>query len=292
MSALRSVSYGGGVQSTALLVLAAERRIDFPLFVFANVGDDSERKATLRYVEEYAKPYAAEHGIELAEVQRTRRDGTTETLMGRLTRPGSRSLPIPVRMSNGAPGTRSCTADFKIKVVGKEMKRRGATAGRTCAAHTADPASAKCRGRRCVEQNKATVGIGISLDEIHRANSRIVEPHEEIVYPLLELGLRRVDCERIIRIAGLPVPPKSSCYFCPFHRPETWHDMRRQEPDEFEKACQLEELLNQRRDELGKDHVYLTRFARPLREAIPDGVDLLPIFDEADGLCDSGWCMT
>lgn len=289
---LRSISYGGGVQSTALLVLAAERRIDFPLFVFANVGDDSERKATLRYVEEYAKPYAAEHGIELAEVQRTRRDGTTETLMGRLTRPGSRSLPIPVRMSNGAPGTRSCTADFKIKVVGKEMKRRGATAGRTCVAHTADPASAKCRGRRCVEQNKATVGIGISLDEIHRANSRIVEPHEEIVYPLLELGLRRVDCERIIRIAGLPVPPKSSCYFCPFHRPETWHDMRRQEPDEFEKACQLEELLNQRRDELGKDHVYLTRFARPLREAIPDGVDLLPIFDESDGLCDSGWCMT
>ena len=29
-----------------------------------------------------------------------------------------------------------------------------------------------------------------------------------------------------------------------------------------------------------------------LREAIPDGVDLLPMFDEADGLCDSGWCMT
>ena len=26
----------------------------------------------------------------------------------------SRSLPIPVRMSNGAPGNRSCTADFKI----------------------------------------------------------------------------------------------------------------------------------------------------------------------------------
>lgn len=29
MSALRVVSYGGGVQSTALLVLAAQLRIDF-----------------------------------------------------------------------------------------------------------------------------------------------------------------------------------------------------------------------------------------------------------------------
>ncbi|MFF5589690.1 phosphoadenosine phosphosulfate reductase [Streptomyces hygroscopicus] len=266
---IRSISYGGGVQSTALLVLAAQKRIDFQLFVFANVGKDSERAKTLRYVEEYAKPYAAKHGIELVETKRVRRDGSTETLWGRLTRPGSRSLPIPVRMSNGAPGTRSCTADFKIKVVGKEMKRRGAS-----------------------KNDPATIGIGISVDEIHRANNRITEPHERIVYPLLDLGLRRIDCQRIIREAGLPVPPKSSCFFCPFHRPETWHDMRREEPEEFEKACQLEELLNQRREELGKDHVYLTRFAKPLRQAIPDGVDLLPMFDEADGACDSGWCMT
>lgn len=266
---LRSISYGGGVQSTALLVLAATGRINFPVFLMANVGNDSENNATLRYVDEYAKPYAADHGIELVVLDRVRRDGAVETLWKRLTREGSRSLPIPVRMSNGAPGTRSCTADFKIKVTGRELKRRGASA-----------------------DNPATIGIGISVDEIHRANNRRTEAHEQIVYPLLDLGLRRTDCARIIRDANLPVPPKSSCFFCPFHRPETWHDQRRNEPDLFEKSCQLEDLLNARRSELGKDPVYLTRFARPLREAIPDGVDVLPMFDEADGLCDSGWCMT
>lgn len=270
MADLRSFSYGGGVQSTAALVLAAQGRIDFPLFLFSNVGDDSENPATLRYVEEYAWPYAAEHGIKLVELQRVmQRTGESRTLWQDLTRENSKSLKIPVRMSNGAPGTRSCTADYKIGVIGRELKRRGATAN-----------------------NKATVGIGISVDEIHRANNRRCEPHEEIVYPLLDLGLRRIDCQRIIREAGLPVPEKSSCFFCPFHRPETWHDMRRQQPAEFEKACQLEDLLNERRDQLGKDHVWLTRFNRPLREAIPDGVDLLPMFDEADGACDSGWCMT
>jgi hypothetical protein len=269
VTAIRSFSFGGGVQSMSALVLAAERRIDFPLFLMANVGDDSENPGTLRYVEEYARPFAADHGIELVVLDRVKRDGSVETLWKRLTRDGSRSLPIPVRMSNGAPGTRSCTTDFKIKVIAKELKRRGATAA-----------------------NPATIGIGISVDEIHRANNRRVEPHEVIVYPLLDLGLRRTDCARVIREAGLPVPPKSSCFFCPFHRPETWHDQRRDEPELFEKSCQLEELLNQRRDELGKDHVYLTRFAQPLRQAIPDGVDLLPLFDEADGACDSGWCMT
>ncbi|GGZ42513.1 phosphoadenosine phosphosulfate reductase [Streptomyces rubiginosohelvolus] len=269
--AIRSaVSYGGGVQSTALLVLAAQGRVDFRTFLMANVGDDSEHPGTLRYLEEYAKPFAADHGIELAVLDRVMvRSGETRTLYGQLTKEGSRSIPIPVRMSNGAPGTRQCTAEFKIKVVGRELKRWGAT-----------------------KQHPATVGVGISLDEIHRANKRRCEPHEEIVYPLLDLGLRRIDCVRIIREAGLPVPPKSSCWFCPFQRPETWHDMRRNEPDLFEKSCQLEELLNERRDTLGKDHVYLTRFGRPLRQAIPDGVDVLPGFEDTDGLCDSGWCMT
>ncbi|MGW0933418.1 phosphoadenosine phosphosulfate reductase [Streptomyces sp. NPDC002666] len=267
---IRSISYGGGVQSTALLVLAAQGRIDFRTFLMANVGDDSENPGTLAYLETYAQPFAAQHGIELVVLDRVMvRSGEVRTLHGQLTKEGSRSLAIPVRMSNGAPGTRSCTADFKIKVIGRELKRRGAT-----------------------KEAPATIGIGISLDEIHRANNRRCEPHEEIVYPLLELGLRRIDCARIIRDAGLPVPPKSSCWFCPFHRPETWHDMRRRQPELFEKSCQLEELLNARRDVLGKDHVYLTRFGRPLREAIPDGVDLLPGFDEADGACDSGWCMT
>jgi hypothetical protein len=270
VTGLRTISYGGGVQSTALLVLAAQGRIDFRTFLMANVGHDSESAGTIVYLEEYAKPYAAEHGIELVVLDRVMvRSGETRTLFGELTKPGSKSLKIPVRMSNGAPGTRSCTADYKIQVIARELKRRGAT-----------------------KDNKAVIGIGISLDEIQRANNRRCDPHEDIVYPLLDLGLRRSDCARIIRDAGLPVPPKSACWFCPFHRPETWHDMRRDDPPTFEKACQLEELLNHRRDDLGKDHVYLTRFNKPLRQAIPDGVDLLPMFDEADGNCDSGWCMT
>ncbi|MBM9504538.1 phosphoadenosine phosphosulfate reductase [Actinacidiphila acididurans] len=267
---VRAISFGGGVQSTALLVLAAQGKIDFRLFLFSNVGHDSESPKTLEYVETIAKPYAKRHGIELVELHRVmQRSGEVRTLWEDLTREGSRSLKIPVRMSNGAPGTRSCTATYKIEVIGRELKRRGADA-----------------------ENPATIGIGISVDEIHRANKRRCEPHERIVYPLLDLGLRRIDCMRIIREAGLPVPPKSACFFCPFHRPETWHDQRRSEPELFEKSCQLEDILNERRDMLGKSHVYLTRFGKPLREAIPDGVDLLPLFDEADGTCDSGWCMT
>lgn len=277
--ALRTVSYGGGVQSTALLVLAAQRRIDFPVFLFANVGDDSEDPATLVYVEQVAKPYAAANGIDMHELRKVRVRGAyaghVETLYSRLTRDGSRSLPIPVRMSNGAPGNRSCTATYKIEVIGAWLKTHGAS-----------------------EDNRATVGIGISLDEIHRVNARRAMRYEIPVYPLLDHDppLRRQDCEGIIRGAGLPVPPKSACWFCPFHRPETWAEMRRDRPDLFARAAELEELLNKRRDVLGKDPVYLTRFNRPLASAIPEAGAMLPLFDLSpldDMACtDNGGCAT
>ncbi|WP_210747772.1 phosphoadenosine phosphosulfate reductase [Actinomadura latina] len=264
---IRAFSYGGGWQSTAALVLAAQGRIDFQTFLFANVGYDSEHPATLAYIRDHAAPYAAAHGIDLRELHRIRRDGTTETLYGRLMREGSRSIPIPVRMSNGAPGTRSCTADFKIRVIGRWLKAHGASA-----------------------TNPATIAIGISLDEIHRANTRRHEPYERITYPLLDLGIRRTDCPRILRSAGLPVPPKSACWFCPFHRLTTWQDMRREQPALFTKACHLENTINQRRHALGKDPVYLTRFNAPLADVTPTA-DTLP-FDDGDGTCDSGWCFT
>jgi hypothetical protein len=72
------------------LVLAATGRIDFPVFLFANTGNDSEDPATLDYLQRYAKPYAGTNGIELHELHRIRRDGSIETLHGRLTREGSR----------------------------------------------------------------------------------------------------------------------------------------------------------------------------------------------------------
>jgi hypothetical protein len=273
---LRTISYGGGVQSTALCVLAVQGKLDaviggpVDVALFSNVGDDSEHPATLAFVREVMTPWAAERGLPIVELQRIKRDGTVETLMGRLTKEGSRSLAIPVRMSNGAPGNRSCTADFKIHVIGKWLKAQGC-------GKTTPP---------------AIVCIGISVDEVERASRGRDEPYQKRYYPLLNLGLTRSDCERVIRDAGLPVPPKSSCFFCPFHRPTTWAEMRRDEPELFAKSQALEDLLNERRQMLGRDPVWLTRFNRRLSDAISEAQTSL--FDDTTGIgetgCDEGVC--
>lgn len=275
MTELRAVAYGGGIQSTSLLVLAAQQRIDYPLFLMANVGDDSEHPDTLTYVRDVAAPYAADHDIELQLLDRRRRDGSVETLYGRLMRDGSRFLGIPVRMgADGAPGRRSCTSDFKISVIAKELKRRGANT-----------------------EHPATLAMGISLDEIHRAANRRTNPHERVVYPLISIGddtglkMRRDDCARVIREAGLPVPPKSACWFCPFHTRAAWADLARQNPELFEASAEIEDTLNARRAEQGKTPVWLSSALIPLRDAIDTDQPVLPL-DDGDGSCDSGWCFT
>ncbi len=273
---LTSFSFGGGVQSVAALVLQAQGKLgqDFDHWLFANVGDDSEHPGTIRYFHEHAMPYAQKHGIDLRMLRRIGRDGQEKTLYTQLTRPESRSIEIPVRMQgNAAPGNRNCTGTFKIEVIGKWLREHGAT--------PADP---------------ALVGVGISLDEIERANTRRRLPHEQVVYPLLDQRLRRTDCHRIIRDANLPIPIKSSCWFCPLHNLENWADLQRDEPQLFERACSLETTINDRRRGLDRDPVYLTRYGAAhsltLRQVVPAGRDLLPFADDGDGTCDSGWCMT
>lgn len=278
---LRIISYGGGVQSTALVVMAALRdpRLEDVMggpvdaAVMANVGDDSEHPDALRWVRDVVKPWADERHFPVHEVERVRRDGTTETLLQKLHRT-ERSVDIPVRMANGAPGNRSCTADFKIRVIAKWLKAAGASAD--------DP---------------ATIAMGISTDEVQRiGNRRHTNPWEVPVYPLIDLGMDRSACQLLnVTTFGQPAP-KSSCWFCPFHRPQVWAEMRRDEPELFWKSVDLERMLNERRERLGKDHVYLTGKGRPLDEAI--GEAQTPLFtdetwsDPGEAGCDSGHCFT
>jgi hypothetical protein len=266
MTDLRTVSYGGGVQSTALLVLAAQRRIDYPLFVFANVGDDSENPATLGYLRQIAMPYAEAHGIELVEVRRILRDGTERTLLQEIEGQ-DRSIPIPARMGAGGYGRKKCTERFKIAVVRRELRRRGATS-----------------------DNPATVAIGISTDEIDRAGAGPGpdprDPTRLRAYPLLDLGISRQECRRIISGAELPVPPKSACVFCPLHDREAWRRIRRK-PDQWATAVHVDGVIRERSVRIGRGAMGLVSPNVPLADAVDDQLSIF----EGDG-CDSGWCMT
>src|SRR5262249_20617716 len=135
------------VQSTAALVLAAQGAIDYPLFLFANTGNDSEDPDTLRYVHEIAMPYAAQHGLVIQEI---RRYGTT--LYQELTATDRDLIPWQIKMTRSKKRygdamalSRTCTSEWKIKAIADIQKWLGAT-----------------------EDDPAITGQGISLDELER----------------------------------------------------------------------------------------------------------------------------
>lgn len=251
----------------ALLVLAVKGYLDIPRFVYANVGDDSENPDTVRYVREVAFDYAWSNGIELHEVGPAR----GITIRQRFLTAGVGAETIPVRGENGAPFKRACTAEWKVAEVEKWCAKEGYT--------PVDP---------------ATVAIGFSTDEFKRAQTDRPGSIQRRVYPLLHIewhgrpGLSRANCAEVIRDAGLPVPPKSSCYFCPLHKPSTWAELARDKPDLFEDSCRMEETMLAKRSAEGKRPAFFTRFGVPLRVAVSAAQE--PMFrgsdwDEEDYRC-------
>lgn len=256
-------SYGGGVQSTAALVLSVAGRIPYPVFLFANTGDDSEHPETVRYVRDVAMPYAKAGGVELHEIRRTRRGGTAAPTLYQAVTEHPTEIAIPIRNQEGAPFRRGCTKHWKTVPIAQWTKARGAT-----------------------PDSPATIGLGISIDEWQRANMTSYFDWHVNVYPLLDLQLSRQDCVRIIQDAGLPLPRKSACWFCPFTRMSEWSRMKAEDPSLFMNAVVFERNIIAKRRQRGLPPAYLTGYGRTLDQLVGDQ-SLLDI----DDTCESGHCM-
>lgn len=257
---MKIFSFGGGVQSTAVLCLQADGIVNYDEFVFANVGNDSENPRTLEYIRDYARPFAETHGIKLVEVQKRNRAGGVRTLYSDAL--SSKSNILPCWFEQPLFANRHCTVFYKIRVINQYIK------------YHCNPLP-------------AVVGIGISLDEFQRASDSR-EPEITIKdYPLLDMRLSRSDCRKIIVNHGLPIPPKSSCYFCPFHKQIDWQRLLRDEPELFARAVVLDNNIRAKRIEQGKDGVYLHFSRHPLEKAV--GLQYEMKFED-DLPCDTGYC--
>lgn len=266
-------SYGGGVQSTACLVLAARGEIPYKHFIFSNVGDLAENPATIEYMEKISTPYAEQHGINLITVQAVWRNGGLKDLYEDTVRPQYKSVRIPLRCEgSGAPGRRGCTENFKVKPIAKFCKKN---------------------------PNFTHIGLGISTDEACRAKFGTTDYGLERDYPLLWLGLSRADCEDIIKDAGLPPCPKSACWFCPYRSVSEWQRLADEDPAMLKRIGDLERQLHAKFQSFGRPKRYFSQ------RGAKAGLCVDEIFkpnlkhtetdeDRRDGLlrCESGLCGT
>ena len=242
------LSFGGGVNTVALMVILI--RDDAPLdgVIFADTG--GETPDTYRSVE-VAKEYLGKHGVPFTTVQaRPQETDLYGTAMRRRVIPSVQ--------------WRWCTRDFKVRPIHKYYRKL----------------------QRHVNQY-----MGIAVDEIHRMkDSR--EPFITNIYPLIDKRLTRSDCVDIIEAAGLPVPQKSGCFFCPFNSSERWRQLLELNPVLFEKAIELEENSKHFPRQRLTDQVFKDRDQITLREyrnrlLLGTGLTFIP-----EGLSSGGDCMT
>lgn len=239
------MAYGAGVNSTAMLVEFVRRGIVPDLILFADTGGEKpETYAYLPTIQAYLKE------VNFPPVTTVRYQPKTapyRTLEGQCLHTGT--------LPSLAYGGKSCSIKYKRTPQDKYILERFPF-------HRS-----KERSRRIVralgfdasEARRTYPGvvkaIGIDAGEGHRLTwSRSKEvtdrkPSREAwfdehvftyYYPLVEWGMDRASCERSIRSAGLPVPAKSACFFCPASKKAEILWLREQHPALLERALTLE----------------------------------------------------
>lgn len=81
---------------------------------------------------------------------------------------------------------------------------------------------------------------GIDADEEHRARPGGLWADWRAGFPLVDWGMGRQECVDEIVAAGLPLPGKSACFFCPSAPPTEAASLRRKHPKLFQRALTME----------------------------------------------------
>ena len=119
--------------------------------------------------------------------------------------------------------------------------------------------------------------IGIDWGEAKRAKIA-TEKGVENRYPLIESEIDRQGCKDIIAAHNLPIPIKSGCYICPFQKRQQWIQLRRNNPELFCKAQQLEERNKKYRRSKGKKPMTLSPTKKSLKTIVDE--NQMNLFEE------------
>jgi hypothetical protein len=204
------VPFGGGVNSVALMIELVKRNIRPDFILFANTGgwtNLGEKHATYRYKRFFSNWLTSKGFPEIITVAYN-----SEGLYREMIR--LKTLPSVVF------GWKTCSQKWKIRAADNYLKSKGISIARKI--------------------------IGYDAGESFRAKGLQDEKGIPHWYPLIEWNYDRLDCVKVIMDAGLPLPPKSSCFFCPNMKAWEIQQLKNEDPCRFESAIKMEENAQER----------------------------------------------
>lgn len=258
----RFLLLGMGVQSTWLYFASAFGyipKIDHAVFI----DPGREKTATTEYLS-WLLQWSV--GRNIAPIHVVQRKNLYTDLLNQNNSTGGRfsSIPAFTKSQNGKVGMlrRQCTNEYKIEQADKAIRELVGLLPR----------------QRFAEQ--VELWQGISSDEI----DRMVAPDAKWklhVYPFCgyavprggqasKLGFdyrkRRSDIVTEYQRHGLPVPPKSSCVFCPYQSDLSWFLMKMNHPNDFADAVAVDTAIRNSTAKGINQPVFLHRSCKPLGE--------------------------
>jgi len=275
------MSFGGGVQSTALAMLSLTcdpRLLEVTngripeMYLFADTGD--ERLVTYQHVWEMADRILEGGGDFYCTYKGDLSDQVIEKALSGGS--GANTLPFWVEDTKGraAPVRRGCTTHYKINMLDRMAKRyfhvrrkNGHIGG-----FLAEP----------VEQ-----WLGISYDEVQRMKESVVQ-WRTFAYPLVDMHWTRGHCLEYLGSVGVQAT-RSSCVFCPFHGAEEWRHVKACSED-WSKVLRVDRALEAGFSQYGqmgglRDRPFLSRHLQPIDTIDFTDYQLALFDDECFGVC-------
>lgn len=200
---MRVASWGGGVNSTAMLVGCVEKGMKVDLILFADTG--GEKPETYGFLDEFDLWLQAHGMVGVTRVSNAERSIYASLEQECLTR---RTLPAL------AFGWRSCSDKWKKRPQDRYLHDHGIVVDEWL--------------------------IGFDAGESRRVERAVADLGRRKRFPLVEWKWYREDCVKAIQRAGLAVPVKSACFFCPASTKPEILKLKREHPELFERAREME----------------------------------------------------
>jgi hypothetical protein len=261
------LSYGGGTQSTALLLMALKGEVNGVIpdyIIFSDTG--WEPKSIYEWVEKVNEHIKKKHSREIIITDNG--NIREDTLKGAEQGVRFASMPFFTKDKFNQKGMvmRQCTQEYKIMPVNRKIR--------------------SLLGYEPRKRVKEVVHVwkGISTDEIQRVKPSQIgwQVHEHPLVDYLEMD--RDDCIKYVEEEGLGTPEKSSCIGCPFHSNEVWLDMKKNDPESWADAVEFDKKI--RNMPRLKAKAYLHRSGIPLDEIeFKEQMDIDEFIAECTGMC-------
>ena len=216
---------GLGVDSVAMLIGLWRRAARPDLVIFANTG--GEKPETIAYLD-VINPWLDAVGFPRVHVV-TRPVG----------RAGYTSLEENCLANETLPslafGKKSCSLKWKAETMDHFLL--GASRGPNQCAGWPPVIEAIRNGLKPTK----LIGYDAGARDSRRAVNRIEDEHFVYRYPLREWGWDRDRCKQEIASAGLPIPMKSACFFCPASQEHELQWLAQTHPDLFTRSIAMED---------------------------------------------------